>query len=435
MSAPDLSDYTAVRHYLYSLKHHGAKYGIERMALLAESLGHPERAYPIIHVAGTNGKGSVCSMLETIYRKADYSTGLYTSPHLVRQGERIQINREILDETHIVELTRELQEHADRLAAVDPDDHPSFFEFMTAMAMLRFQRCQVDVAILETGLGGRLDATNIVSPALTVITSISFDHTDILGDTLEKIAFEKAGILKPGVPVVLGKLPPEAEGVIREQARLKQCPVYSIEERFGESVADYPGTNLAGSFQQINAATASLAVECLQARLPVDDSTRRAALNEVSWPGRWQTLELQDRRLIIDATHNPEGCVMLKENLRALVEKENRRPPVLVGTLGEFRAEGLMQAVAPFAGSLHLFEPSQPRRATFDVLEKWIPKDFKGPVTRHRAGEVMHFSGRCSLGKPGSTLVATGSIYLIGEFLEHLFHEVPVDQALLQDPI
>lgn len=435
MPSPDLSDYAAVRHYLYGLKHHGAKYGIDRMALLAESLGHPERAYPLIHVAGTNGKGSVCSMLEAIYRRGGLKTGLYTSPHLVRQGERIQVNREVLDETHIVDLVRELQVHAERLAEQDPDAHPSFFEFMTAMALLRFQRERVDLAILETGLGGRLDATNIVDPEIAVITSISLDHTEILGDTVGKIAFEKAGILKPGKPAVLGLLPPEAEAVIREQAAHRGCPVYSVRERFGEDLNAYPRTNLAGSFQRINAATAWLVTEVLQPAFPVDPAAREDALGAVYWPGRWQILDLVDRRLIIDATHNPEGCLMLKENLQALIEETGRHPPILVGTLGEFRARGLMETVAPFAGSLHLFEPHQPRRASYEVLEKWIPAHFAGPVFRETTRASMRFPASCSIGNPGDTLVATGSIYLIGEFLERLFHEVPLDQGILQDPV
>ena len=164
MSGP--ADYNATRDYLYSLKSKGAKYGVDRMRLLVDAIGNPERAFPIIHVAGTNGKGSTCSMLEAIYRANGYTTGLYTSPHLVRQGERVQVNREILDEADIVAYTQRLKPIAARIGADDPDDHPSFFEFMTAMALLRFAERKVDLAFLETGLGGRLDATNVVAQEL-----------------------------------------------------------------------------------------------------------------------------------------------------------------------------------------------------------------------------------------------------------------------------
>ena len=191
-----MQNYGRIRDYLYSLKHKGSKYGIDRMRLFAEQLGQPQLKFPCIHVAGTNGKGSTCSMLEAIYRANGYKTGLYSSPHLIRQGERVQVNREILDEADIVAYTERLRPIADALGAADADDHPSFFEFMTAMAFLRFAEAEVDIALIETGLGGRLDATNVVDPELSIITSISLDHVEQLGDTLTAIASEKAGIIK-----------------------------------------------------------------------------------------------------------------------------------------------------------------------------------------------------------------------------------------------
>ncbi|MFW6218065.1 MAG: bifunctional folylpolyglutamate synthase/dihydrofolate synthase, partial [Verrucomicrobiota bacterium] len=205
--------YKETRDYLYSLRDRGSKYGIERMQRFVAELGHPERRFPVIHVAGTNGKGSVCAMLEAIYRANGYRTGLYTSPHLVHLGERVQVDRLPLTETDIVRHCERLRPVAAALGAGKPEEHPSFFEFMTAMAFLQFADAQVDLAILETGLGGRLDATNVAAPELSVITSVSLDHTELLGDSLAKIAREKAGICKPRKPVLLGRLPPEAEAV------------------------------------------------------------------------------------------------------------------------------------------------------------------------------------------------------------------------------
>ncbi len=433
---PDLSSYESVRRYLYGLKYHGAKYGIERMHLLADELNHPENAYPVIHVAGTNGKGSVCAMLEEIYRSTGLKTGLYTSPHLVRQGERIQVNRRVLDEDEIVQMTRELQAYADRIAERDPDAHPSFFEFMTAMAFLKFKAEQVDLAVIETGLGGRLDATNVVrEPLVSVITSISLDHIEILGNRIEKIAEEKSGIIKPGSPVVIGNVPEAAESVIRRIARERGCAVYSVKERYPAGPAALPETNLSGAFQRWNAGVATLVTEVLNERIPVDAAVRRRALQSVNWPGRWQEVDIDGKHLILDATHNPEGCRALVENLDTLLNRIGGKPDILVGTLGPFRSGILMPTVAQYARNLHLFEVAQPRTASFELLEQFIPPFFTGEVFRRSVVDVFPAPGICRIGEPGETLVITGSIYLIGEIAERLFHAAPVTDSELQDPI
>jgi len=195
-------DYAAVQDYLFSLKARGIKFGIDRMRMMVEALGHPERAVPTIHLSGTNGKGSTSAMLDAILHAAGWRTGLYTSPHLVRLGERVQVNRALLTEAELAAFTRELRPIAEEISRDHPDDHPSFFEFMTAMAFLQFQRQHCDVGIIEVGMGGRLDATNVVLPEVAAITSISLDHCEMLGDSVEKIATEKAGIIKAGRPVV-----------------------------------------------------------------------------------------------------------------------------------------------------------------------------------------------------------------------------------------
>ena len=202
----NLTDYAAVTEYLYALKAGGVKFGIDRMRRLAEVLSHPERSYPVIHVAGTNGKGSVAAMVESILRASGRRTGLYTSPHLVKLGERVQVDRRVLTEAEIVAYAAELKPAADSICASAPDEQPTFFEFMTAMAFLQFQRKRVEVAVVEVGMGGRLDATTVVEPEVSVITSIGLDHCAELGDTFEQIAREKAGIIKPGRPVVIGSL-------------------------------------------------------------------------------------------------------------------------------------------------------------------------------------------------------------------------------------
>lgn len=429
----DLQTYDEVRSYLYGLKHRGALYGIDRMKGFVERLGHPERAWPAIHVAGTNGKGSTCAMLEAIYRAAGYRTGLFTSPHLVHQGERVQVDRRILTRDEIIHYTRQLKAFAEKLGALSADLHPTFFEFMTGMAFQHFMESQVDVGIIETGLGGRLDATNVLDPELSVITSISLDHTEILGDTLAAIAFEKAGIIKPGKPVVMGLLPVEAERVVETVARERGAPLHKVSDVFGIDETRFPMSALAGDYQRRNAATATLAARILSDRFPVDEAHIREGLLGVNWSGRWERHRLHDRSVILDATHNPEGALHLERNLEAFLHDEGYRPIVVAGTLGLARARALIPAVCRYARELHLLVPKQPRACSFDELRREVPSTFSGKVCTARLADLFPAPGICTLGNPDETLVATGSIYLIGEIMEALYHATPVGEAFLQD--
>ena len=417
---PRLADYASVKEYLYALKAGGIKFGIDRMRRLTEVLGHPERSYPVIHLAGTNGKGSVAAMLEAVLRTAGWRTGLYTSPHLVRLGERVQVDRTILTEEEIVAYTRELQGHADRLAAVDPTDHPSFFEFMTGAAFLHFARRRVDLGIIEVGLGGRFDATNIVAPEVSVITSIGLDHCEYLGETLVQIAFEKAGIVKPGRPVVLGRMPAEARATIERIAAERRSPVWSVEQEFGDDLARYPATNLECTYQRWNAATATLVTRLLPERWRLTPETVARGLQQVNWPGRWQRLRVGATPVILDASHNPEGALMLDESLRRLIADTGRAPVIVTGALGEHRARALLATVARHAREIHLVIPHQDRASTYEVLETCVPADFAGAVRRATVAEVFPTADRCAVGGPGDTVVVTGSIYLLGEVLERL---------------
>lgn len=432
-SSVDLNDYTAVKAYLYSLKYHGAKYGIDRMRLLSRELDHPERQFPVIHIAGTNGKGSTSAMIESVYRAAGYKTGLFTSPHLVQLGERIQVNRHVLTQKEILAYVRALKPVAEKLGAFDPDDHPSFFEFLTAMGFLTFAREKVDVGLIEVGLGGRLDATNVVEPALSVITSIGLDHTEILGDTLEEIAFEKAGIIKSGRPVLIGCLPPEAEGVIRKIAKERGSPLYSVREAFGDDDTRYPATNLTGHYQRRNAAMATLAVHLLKDILPVPEDKITEGLAQVRWEGRWDVRDIAGRKVIFDASHNEEGAVMLEDNLRELVRGLGYKPTVLCGSLGSKRAKAVLGTIARQAGEIVLMRPAQQRACSFEELEANIPADFKGIVRRATVREIVPTPGKFTAGKEGQTVVATGSIYLLGELMEALYYNPAPNEQGLQD--
>ncbi len=431
--APRLTDYASVTEYLYALKAGGMKFGIDRMQRLAEVLGYPERSYPVIHLAGTNGKGSVAAMLESILRAAGHRTGLYTSPHLVKLGERVQVDRHLLTEAEIVAYAAELKPAADKIGAQSADEHPTFFEFMTAMAFLQFQRQHVDVALVEVGMGGRLDATNVVQPEVSVITSIGLDHCAELGDTLEKIAREKGGIIKPGRPVVIGRLPPEAENAVREIAAARRAMVHSVREVFGENLSDYPATNLEGDYQRWNAATATLVARLLPEKLQPAEAAMARGLLQVNWPGRWQRAKIGGRDLILDASHNPEGALMLEQNLQRLIATTGRKPVIVTGALGEFRARALLDVVCRYAREIHLVTPHQARATPFEEMLAFVPIEFRPLVRRGTVAEIFPDAPHCAIGGPDDTVVVTGSIYLLGEVLERIEPGRGAGEGKLQD--
>jgi dihydrofolate synthase/folylpolyglutamate synthase len=421
MMKGDRTDIGAVVDYLYGLKPRGSRLGVDRMRPFAAALGHPEAAMPFVHVAGTNGKGSVAAMIEAILRGAGWKVGLHTSPHLVHLGERVQVNRQPLSDARIIEYIRDLDAVADSIATGENEENrPSFFEYMTAMALLEFKRTKCDIAIFEVGLGGEFDATNIVLPEVSVITSIGLDHCEWLGDSIEQIARAKAGIIKSGRPVVIGRIPPEAERVVRDMAKARQSTVISVREQFGDSVAGYPLTNLAGDYQRLNAATATLAVSCLDARWGITPEIILRGLHAVDWPGRWQRASIGGRRAILDASHNEEGARVLDANLGALVAETGRAPLVIVGVLGVERAVPLLEVILRHAKEVHLVVPGQPRAVGWEELESLVPETDRGRTKRATIAEIFPGGDRCMIGGPDDTIVVTGSIYLLGEVMKRI---------------
>lgn len=428
-----LPTYAVTQDYLFGLKAKGMKFGIDRMRALSAALDHPERKVPVIHLAGTNGKGSTSAMLDAILHAAGKRTGLYTSPHLVRLGERVQVDRQPLSEAEIMSFVTELGPVAARLGAIDPDDHPSFFEFMTAMAFMQFARRQCDVAIVEVGLGGRLDATNVVAPEVTVITSIALDHCEMLGDTIAAIAAEKAGILKPGRPVVMGRVPPDAEQVIRARAIELRCALVSVREVFGDELAAYPTCNLEGDYQRWNAATATLVARALPAAWGVTETHIAEGLRRADWPGRWQHVNLGGRDLILDASHNPEGAAVLDANLSQLRAQTGRKPVFVVGVLGAVRAGPLLETVAKHAAEIHLVVPAQARACSQVELAALLPAEFGGVVRFGTVADIFPRPGECAVGGRADVIVVTGSIYLVGEVMTRLQPERGPGEGRLQD--
>ena len=396
--------------WLTGLRNLGSRLGVDRMRLLSARLGQPELAAPCIHVAGTNGKGSTCAMIEAIQRAHDRRTGLYTSPHLVAIGERIQVDRKPLTDAEVVAHAERLRPHYEAIRAQDPEDAPTFFELITAAAFLEFAARRVDVAVLETGLGGRLDATNVCAPEVCVITSIGLDHHEYLGPTHAAIAGEKAGIIKPGIPVVIGDLPPEAEAVVVARAREVGAAFYFVRDRFPQGL---PETSLPGEHQRRNAGAALLACE-LATCLPIDEAKARAALLTVEWAGRWQSHRLTDgRRLIIDGSHNEEGARVVEPLLASLPA-----PTVIVGALGSERARPLIETATRHAARLVLVRPDNERACSVAELAALVPAEFRGEVRRASVAELFPSPATCTA--EGETIVVLGSLYLVGEVLARL---------------
>ncbi|HEX3627386.1 MAG TPA: folylpolyglutamate synthase/dihydrofolate synthase family protein [Verrucomicrobiae bacterium] len=402
--------YATAIQYLYSLRLFGAKLGLENTRKLVALAGHPKQRLRFIHVAGTNGKGSTCAMLESIYRQAGLNTGLFTSPHLVSFRERIQIRRELISEQDVVRLVEKFQA---LLAEFPKDHHPTFFEVVTVMALDFFAAQNCDIVIWETGLGGRLDATNIVTPLASVITNIGFDHQPWLGETLEKIAFEKAGIIKPGVPVATAAEEPKALAVIRDVANERNAPLTVVDSTAAGRVPD--ALSLRGQHQKSNAALALAAVNLLQKQIPVSAQQIEAGLRQVQWPGRLQLLEQPEgRKILLDGAHNIAGAKVLRET----VEKEfpTAHRALILGILGDKDWREICEILAPLAGQiLAVPVPSQRTANPDDLTEACRAANPSATVSVcHSLDAALQKAARSQF------IIVTGSLYLIGEALELL---------------
>ena len=409
--------YSEAIQFLYDLRLFGAKFGLDNTFKLAALAGNPQDQLRFIHVAGTNGKGSTCAMLESIYRAGGLRVGLFTSPHLVSFRERIQVNRRLIPESEVVRLVTELQPW---LKQFPPGHHPTFFEVVTVMALRWFAEQQCELVIWETGLGGRLDATNIVTPLASVITNIAFDHQQWLGETLEKIAAEKGGIIKPGVPVITATDGPEALTVIEWTAREKQAPLVIVNGgdaalRRPDSAAFCPYLPLLGDHQQINGALASATVEVLQKLIPVPAEKIRAGLAKVDWPGRLQLIQrLPGQRMLLDGAHNVAGAMALRQTL----EKQfgDAKPALVLGVLQDKDWRHICETLAPLAARILTVPVASERTAD-------APELAEACRAANPAAEVCTCESlAAALEKVAGDrfVVVSGSLYLVGEALELL---------------
>ena len=418
-------NYPEAIQFLYGLRLFGAKFGLENTFRLAALTGNPQEKLRFIHVAGTNGKGSTCAMLESIYRAAGLRIGLFTSPHLVSFRERIQINRQLISENNVVRLVEELQPAFRRFPA---GHHPTFFEVVTVMALKFFAEQQCDLVIWETGLGGRLDATNIVAPLASVITNIAFDHQQWLGDTLTKIAFEKSGIIKPGIPVVTATHEPEALAAIERVAREKNAPLSMVAQASRLRATEAAAPRLPGEHQRTNAALALATVEILQKQIPVSEDQIRKGLAGVDWPGRLQLIQRPNgQNILLDGAHNVAGAKVLREALleffpfpRFAAEGEkifaNTGLALILGILQDKDWQHICEILAPLAENIFTVPVASERTANSDELA----------AACRATNETAYVSACASLGEAFTKtagekfLLVTGSLYLVGEALEIL---------------
>ncbi len=399
--------------FLYDLQMFGAKLGLENTLKLAELAGNPQNKLRFIHVAGTNGKGSTCAMLESIYRAAGLRVGLFTSPHLVAFGERIQVNRRPIGQADIARLAEELKS---LFAQFPGEGRPTFFEVVTVMALRYFAEQKCDLVIWETGLGGRLDATNIVTPLASVITNIQFDHQAWLGDTLARIAGEKAGIIKPRVPVITAVDDPGAFRILFEAARRNESPFSLITW----AQAEYrPLQGLAlpllGEHQRLNAAVAAHVVKALRQEIPVSDETIRAGLLNVRWPGRLQLVErLGGQRLLLDGAHNIGGAESLRTALKTYFPAQS--PTLLLGILRDKDCGTICEILAPLAGRILLVPVNSQRTASAQELAAFC-RAANATAEIHEADSLKK---ALDLARSEPFVVIAGSLYLIGEAMDLL---------------
>lgn len=410
------------------------------MRVLTEALGHPERRFPSIIVAGTNGKGSTSAMLASILRHAGYRTGLYTSPHLVRVNERIAINGEAISDPEFAEMHGRIEEISQSLMQTGKlEQHPSFFETLTAMAFEHLASCAVDIAVLEVGIGGRLDATNVADPLLSVITDISLDHTEWLGDTLTEIAREKAGIIRQKGTLITLPQHPEVNDALGEAVRALGAsvvnasayvpPITPVSEAFQAESAGTPrnrysldvlgeqvsiDSQLAGRHQLRNTALTIAAAVQLNRSFGYKISAQQIAAGVAStrWPGRFQVIP-GSPEIVLDVAHNPDGVWALRS---ALTSRYDGRPVTIIfGAMRDKAIAEIGEILFPLGEEVIATRINSPRAASADEIRE---------LTTHVGTPIISaesLTQAIEIARQGHRpVVITGSVYLVGAALEHL---------------
>lgn len=422
-------NYNQALEYIHSTYQFGSKLGLGSIEHLLDLLGNPHKDLKVIHVAGTNGKGSTSSFIHSVLKTAGYKVGLYTSPYIEEFTERIQINGEKIDKQRLADITAVVKEKIDEML-LEGKDHPTEFEIGTAIAMIYFSEEKIDFVILEVGMGGRLDATNVVeNPLLSVITPIGYDHIDILGDTLEKIAFEKAGIIKENCFVVSYPQENEAMRAIKKVAEDKSSQLFitsydnlkiqhsSIKEQefsvevLGKTYKDIKIT-LVGNHQVHNACTALTALEVLKQyrNIEISDEAIYKGLYDTKWMGRLEVLK-KNPLTIIDGAHNLQGALALKNSIETLLK--DYKITFVVGMLGDKDVKGVLKNIIPLVDKVIVTKVNNPRAMGVDDLAKELVTFGKEIYICKTVEKAIEKANKIT--EASEAILISGSLYMIGE--------------------
>lgn len=411
----DFASYIA---WLEEVPLYGHKDGTKNIEKLMARMGHPERCAKVVHVAGTNGKGSCCAMMASVLKESGMKVGLFTSPHLISYGERIRVNGKNIPEEDFVRIGMMVKDEIAKMVA-EGENHCTFFEIVTAIGFLYFAEQKVDVIVLEVGVGGRLDATNIVpDPAACLIASISLDHTKTLGETLEAIAGEKAGIIKPGRPVILSENPECVQQVVRAKAEEAGAPyIYAPESGIDGSVYEI---QLEGDYQTQNRqAAVTVLKELMDQGFPVTEKSLRRGLEKTFWPGRMQSIEYQGVEILMDGAHNPGGAQALSKYLDATYKPGSVL--LVFSALGKKDLSGILKPLAEtkaIGQAVFTFIHGEDNLKNF--MDIWSQVEVDGFM---KPFEVAYYpiEAICrAMEYEDKKIVCAGSLYLIGELLEEM---------------
>ena len=423
--------------YLVGLTKFGMNFGLGRIEGLLKNLGNPENRLRVIHVGGTNGKGSTTAMIAEILRESGYRVGVFTSPHLHDYRERIAINGQMIPKAKVVNLINRLRPLLEEMVAKKVE-HPTEFEVNTAMALLHFAEEQVDFAVIEVGLGGAIDSTNVVNPLISVITNVGMDHLDYLGNDLPAIAKVKAGIIKPGAPAVTASDRPEVLAVLAARAQEAGVTLWHVGEDVrwegrwsGELEQEFDLYGIRGKYSKLrlhligahqlqNAATAVTVCEILQKDYGVDISREAVytALHKVQWPGRLEML-FRSPKVLLDGAHNVDGARALAE---ALPLYSRRRLVLCLGMLADKEREKVVDMLVPFADEVIVTKPDSPRAGDWRALGA-IAEAYGRPVRCIEDPREAAVAGLKSI-DPDDMLMVTGSLYMLADAREALIAEI-----------
>ncbi|MFH1101511.1 MAG: folylpolyglutamate synthase/dihydrofolate synthase family protein [Methanobacteriota archaeon] len=419
-------DEEAALQWINSYEKFGSKFGLERITMLLDRLGNPQKNFYVIHVTGTNGKGSVCLFLGSILQHAGYKVGVYLSPHLQRFTERIQVNTQEISPQELCRLVEQVKPVVEEISL--SGETPTYFEIVTAMAFLSFSQQQVEYAVVEVGLGGRLDATNVVSPMVSVITTIALEHTDVLGDSLKSIAREKAGIIKQDTPVVTAAKHTALE-VIETIAKEHNAPLIIVNESSWRRInctmtdqeflihgrfKDYPiRTHLLGEYQGENIAVAILTAEQLQMKgVYLSDPDIIEGVSNTVNPGRLEVIT-QDPIILLDGAHNPQGTEKLKQALTTDFSYSNLI--LILGILKEKDYPQMVSILAPLAQTIICTRTANPRFCDPLILQKTIRELSMNKTVLVEPTIPQAIEHARTLAQPNDLICITGSLFTVGE--------------------